>query len=94
MNEVKTNQGELLCPTCQESGLHQEKIITIFRDMEDKDGTKTISQNGDVSVSRVTSSNIPGRRDFATIEFTCEFCPGVKRLHIMQHKGSTQIHWK
>lgn len=94
MKTIKISEDTLLCPTCNNTNLHQNKIITIFRDEEDKDGTETLSQRNYTCINRVPDADIPGRRDFAAIYFKCEHCTGDKILHIMQHKGETTIYWK
>lgn len=95
-----TTDGDerLCCPGCGGDGhLHQEVIISIWRDHEDGPATMTLTSAEQVIVERIEDKEAPGRRDSMYILFTCEICDGCesyKVLEIMQHKGVTLAVWR
>ena len=94
---IKINSNdELLCPDCGNNYTHHSSVNVIMRDSEDGPGTSAISSIKGVAVSRVESSQIPGRRDVIEIQLWCEQCGSddPKTLRIMQHKGNTEITWQ
>lgn len=93
---IKVERDTLLCPVCEEEWLHQRAARVVFRDGEDGPGSLAISTREGINISRVSDSEIPGRRDAIEIDFSCEICEdeSVKTLLIMQHKGQTVIDWK
>jgi len=87
-------EDTLLCPNCGGNFLHQEAVRIMNRDSEDKDGMMVeVGTNSEVSIRRIKSADIDGRRDVLRIRFSCEGCIGEKILRIMQHKGTTLIEW-
>ena len=89
---VSIDNDELECPRCGGIYLPQESVAAIFRDREDGPGTLAESRKGEVTVRRLSDSEIPGRRDSIVITFSCETCgegAPASALQIMQHKGST-----
>lgn len=81
----------LLCPTCGCYNLHQNQIVSVFRDDEDKDGTIVNITRKRIIKKRATSKDIPYRRDAAFVYFTCEECGETSSLIILQHKGCTYL---
>jgi len=93
MNKIKTNiENELLCPNCNDNYLHQVKVETVFRP-EDQDGIRIVSGHAGTKTDIADASEITGRRDVVKIGFVCECCSAEPELVIIQHKGSTKLHW-
>ncbi len=89
-------ENEIICPVCRGNYMHHSSVNVIIRDSEDGPGTAALSNNDGVSVKRVESNDIVGRRDVIEIELWCETCgenSPSKKLVINQHKGNTQIKW-
>jgi hypothetical protein len=88
--------GILTCPNCKQGNLHQERVESVFR-IEDGDG-QSVSSNlamKGATTKDMNRKDIPGRRNVAYIDFTCEHCDHLMalRLVIQQHKGSTYMYW-
>eukprot|EP01083_Nonionella_stella_P148713 471258_1 len=85
------NSKALNCPKCDSVHLHQRTVTVFIRDKEDGDGTKTTVKEDGVLTERVSSTEIPKRRDCLKIAFHCEDCGDIGNLMIIQHKGSTYL---
>ena len=106
---IVTEDNLLVCPTCNETYLHQQNT-TIFERHEDEEITTVIAQNDrTVQVSDFRSEdtcNPSHRRHGMLIEFKCEHCHNwgadgpsdeyrtPHRLAIYQHKGNTFMEWQ
>jgi uncharacterized C2H2 Zn-finger protein len=94
------NDGELECPVCSSTFMHQMAAETYFRNTEDSlSGVLTVSAaraavaDNDASLE----SNPSPRRDGIRILFKCENCHPVVGSHsmtVVQHKGHTIIGWE
>ena len=97
MNEVKVENGKLVCPKCGDTYLHHGRVRIFTRLGED--GTRGCLVNSygfDTTVSANASMNgcPSSRRDGMTIEMNCEICgEDIGRLVIAQHKGETFMEW-
>eukprot|EP01083_Nonionella_stella_P178178 628734_1 len=87
------NSKALNCPKCDSVHLHQRTVTVFIRDKEDGAGTKT-TVNHCTKTERVSSTEIPKRRDCLKIAFHCEDCGDIGNLMIIQHKGSTYLQWE
>ena len=87
----------LACPKCGGPNLHHGDV-TVYSRVEDETNTTvtTVEGNGDVLVSQSKSGkcgNPSLRRDGLRIGFSCEGCGELQDLCIVQHKGTTFMHW-
>ena len=88
------NDDVLICPKCGGEYLHQESVVSSFRDCEDHDGLITIAKTKKSVSLRTESKNLPGRRDCAQISFKCENCESHICLCFLQNKGQTDVYWR
>lgn len=93
------DSGQLVCPYCHETYLHQDKIRVYNRlTGEDSSGlVVTIQGLLEPVVAWVHKARMTGRRQSLEIEFECEHCeprPLPLTLVIYQHKGNTRLHWR
>lgn len=83
--------GALLCPSCDSEYTHQQSVEVYFRDEEDAKKGSCV-QVGSRSVRRIPMTNNPSdRRDGLRIHFSCEQCPALFVLDVLQHKGYTFV---
>lgn len=91
---AEINDGQLVCPFCKDTYLHQGRVTVLNRVREDGPGFETIVKGPLSSTSFVEAKDMPGRRESLQIEFECEMCRDKKlTLQILQHKGSTYLDW-
>lgn len=88
----------LLCPSCGEHNLHQEKVFiyTKFTDDYDEMSGYTIEANQETGTNTTiigTKENPSSRRCGVRITFWCEHCDVKPELTIAQQKGSEYIEW-
>ena len=102
-NEVRVEDGDLLCPNCNEVYLHSDTVYVYNREEDaDKVSVTTVHTNDEVVRSMPPhdlSGNPSGRRHGIKIAFYCEGCHDWGRnsdryyLNIAQHKGVTFMYW-
>ena len=63
------------------------------RSGEDQPGRRILVTAGGSATLDAVSSNFAGRRDDLRIQFSCEHCPAISWLYIIQHKGDTLMKW-
>lgn len=77
MKSVTIENEILICPECGQSLLHQQSVVTEFREREDGVATRVSTSDGHESaVVRVEKKvkDVAGRRDNIYITFVCEVC--------------------
>lgn len=97
MSEAKliSYDGEFLrCPSCGGTYLHQQQaVMHERRNGEDGDALEVCIDGPRVEARIVGKKATVGRRNAIRISFSCENCPAVLTLYIVQHKGQTLISW-
>ena len=103
-NQVKTEENELVCPSCGGTYLHHQ-FIEVYLTEEDGSGEKPsmrVSCEQEVkgkykpfvAVDGDMRNNPSARRGGIVIQFWCEGCNLRSRLSLAQHKGQTLIEHK
>jgi len=85
------------CPRCGGENLHHG-TVTVFNRREDADRTHvtTVAGEDHVEIKSISSDdcdNPSSRRDGMRIAFNCEECGDGLYLFLLQHKGTTYLHW-
>ena len=81
----------LCCANCGHEYLHHYEVQVYEREEDKKTGTY-VSVRGDVIYSDSNMAlNPSSRRNGISILLSCEQCPVINKLTIVQHKGSTLI---
>jgi len=100
MNEIKFDAGAnnvLMCPVCNSENPHHEGV-TVFDRAEDAAVIKVTEVSDGRALSRAVPERVAGnpssRRDALAVRFSCEQCPNISELTIVQHKGSTYLAWR
>jgi hypothetical protein len=91
-HEPQLSNGVLMCPQCGSNNLCHDEVQVFVRRGEDKPGRRTTVHGADVTTVD-TVAGFAGRRSDLRIRFTCEGCPTVSWLYIIQHKGETITRW-
>jgi hypothetical protein len=103
-HEVVSNldEGQLQCPHCDGTYLHQTKVEVFWRGeravdgrmigREDAPSIAVVIDDGTASLG-IPTRNPSTRRDGLLIHFFCENCDYRPTLAIAQHKGQTMIFW-
>mgnify|MGYP001219781477 CR=1 FL=1 len=89
------DQSVLCCPHCHHDYIHSEKVITYERN-EDEDYVNKTTVDCETTTEKILnegSGNPSKRRHGLTIQFWCEGCTAISKLHIVQHKGITYLNW-
>ncbi len=85
-------EDTLLCPACGSAYLHHYKVEVFRRDKEDADkGVHAVVWGSSVIVGNSMKDNPSSRRDGLRILFSCEGCPSISEMTLVQHKGSTLL---
>jgi hypothetical protein len=107
VQEAFIDGGSLVCPSCNNTNLHQLNV-TVYERGEDDSYTTVIAQNKhEVYASKFKSEdtcNPSSRRNGLLLEFMCEHCHESDSekgwstekpflLGISQHKGDTLMQW-
>jgi hypothetical protein len=88
----KNHPNVLLCPKCGNNNLHQFKVETFARVEDSAKGIHVIVEGTDImKLDNDMSGNPSARRDGVSIHFSCESCPQVSVLTVVQHKGTTYL---
>jgi len=96
-NQLETDYFCPVCPTCENTYLHQGAVHIFTRDADSSEtGTLVTSEGfGTTTNSKAPMVNNPSRRrDGLSIDMDCETCGPVGRLTVYQHKGQTLIGWQ
>lgn len=98
VDNVYTDQSNLLCPSCNEPYLHQG-AIEVYDRAEDAEKVRcTVVEDGNIfsqTTPNATSNNPSSRRHGLRIHFECEHCTDIDfKLNIAQHKGFTLMDWE
>lgn len=83
----------LVCPCCNDSGLHHEAVDIYQREHEDANTGIHVTVNGHAAIDTKMAGNPSRRRNGLVVEFSCETCTARPRLALIQHKGATFLHW-
>lgn len=93
-SELTDGHQTLVCPSCNEGFLHQDRV-EVFDRQEDADtGAHVVVEGGVVTVDSDQEGNPSRRRDGVRIRFRCGICAVVPVLTIIQHKGNTFVAWE
>jgi hypothetical protein len=86
---------QLQCPACGEANLHHHEVIVCNRSREDGPGVRVTVSDQEVTKADGAADGraFAGRRNDVRIRFTCEHCPKVSWLYLVQHKGDTYLKW-
>lgn len=99
-NEMVCSNGILKCPVCGSQCIHHFRVEIFDRREDENYGTLTIVDNAppenikNLKLGTTLKDNPSPRRHGMKIYFSCEECPQILILDIIQHKGSTYIEWE
>lgn len=80
----------LVCPSCNDTYLHQERIEVFDRSEDAQDGLHIVVDQMEVKIDPSLTRNPSPRRHGLTVYFLCEHCQETTiKLDIYQHKGRT-----
>jgi hypothetical protein len=92
-DNASKHTGTLHCPACGDFYLHHARVDVFSRSGEDSPtGMHVVVDDAGVAIDHGTSyedGNPSMRRDGLAIYLTCENCPAVSVLTLVQHKGNT-----
>lgn len=80
----------LKCPACGTNNVHHTSV-EVFEREEDKDGLHVVVEGGSVRTDTVMKGNPSHRRHGIRLLLSCESCPALSALTIVQHKGETEF---
>jgi len=86
---IESYGAELLCPACGGNNLHHERVEIFERGEDQAYGVHVSVVDGKAEVDTNIKANPSARRHGLSIHFSCEHCPAVSVLHVLQHKGTT-----
>lgn len=95
--DVKTEDGELLCPHCSNNFMHHTDVQVFQRREDAEQVALTTTHSGQTTVKLVdnyTSKNPSLRRHGVRLYCWCESCNESMYLAIAQHKGHSRITWE
>ena len=92
-SETTGDEHALACPGCGSTNLHHHRVDVYRRNREDdSQGLRAMVYGaGPVLVGNNMYGNPSERRDGVRMHFTCEMCPALSELTIVQHKGTTYL---
>lgn len=92
-SETTGDEHALACPGCGSTNLHHHRVDVYRRNREDDNqGLRaSVYSVGSVIVGNNMDGNPSERRDGVRMHFTCEMCPALSELTIVQHKGTTYL---
>lgn len=91
MNIYNTPNERVLCQHCGHINTHFESFEIFDREPDAETGVHIFVMDMKVSVDTDMKDNPSGRRSGVILRLSCEICPEISEICLIQHKGDTII---